>query len=189
MSQRVDLRSSNKHVALQNVSIYYKWKNIRKQYKNTKFKITALNWTDRFESPDVSYSISYIQDYIEYIIKKHEALTSISPIHVQINRINKRLVFIRKDGYKLELQTPGFIKLFGSTKKLIERAKNGKVTIPEVAEAALFQFNLADNQYQQNSEVLYTFTPSKFYAYLLNIGPSNLVFLKTYNTETFTKLS
>ena len=98
-------------------------------------------------------------------------------------------MFIRKDGYKLELQTPGTIKLFGSTKKLIERAKNGKVPIPEVAEAALFQCHLADNQYQQNSEVLYTFTPSKFYAYLLNIGPSNLVFLKTYNTESFTKLS
>ena len=75
-------------------------------------------------------------------------------------------------------------------KKIIERAKNGeKVPIPEVAEVALFQWTLAVNQYQQNSEALYTFTPSKSYAYLLNIGPSNLVFLKTYNTESFTKLS
>ena len=162
------------------------------EYRKTvqEFKITALNWNDVFESPDVSYSIWYIQDYIEHIIKKHESLTTISPIHVQINRINNRLVFIRKDGYKLELQTPGTIKLFGSTKKLIERAKNvEKVPIPEVAEVALFQWNLAVNQYQQNSEALYTFTPSKSYAYLLNIGPSNLVFLKTYNTESFTKLS
>ena len=47
----------------------------------------------------------------------------------------------------------------------------------------LVQGNLVDNQYQQKSEVLYTFTPNKSYAYLLDIEPSNLVFLKTYNTE------
>ena len=52
----------------------------------------------------------------------------------------------------------------------------------EVVEVLLVQRNLADNQYQQKSEVLYTFTPNKFYAYLLNVEPSNLVFLKTYNT-------
>ena len=52
----------------------------------------------------------------------------------------------------------------------------------EVVEVVLVQRNLADNQYQQKSEVLYTFTPNKFYAYLLNVEPSNLVFLKTYNT-------
>ena len=40
-SQRLDLRSSNKHVAHQNLSIYYAWKNIRKQYKNNKRKIIA----------------------------------------------------------------------------------------------------------------------------------------------------
>ena len=52
----------------------------------------------------------------------------------------------------------------------------------EVVEIVLVQRNLADNQYQQKSEVLYTFTPNKFYAYSLNVEPSNLVFLKTYNT-------
>ena len=43
----------------------------------------------------------------------------------------------------------------------------------------LVQYNLVDNQYQQKSEVLYISTPNKFYAYLLNVEPSNLVFLKT----------
>ena len=54
---------------------------------------------------DCSYSVPDIQDYIECIIKKHEALTTTSPIHVYINRINNRLVFKIKNGYKLELQT------------------------------------------------------------------------------------
>ena len=65
--------------------------------------------------------MSDIPDYIEYINKKHETLTKIPLIHVYINIINNRLVFKIKDGYKLELQTPETMKLFGSTKKLIEK--------------------------------------------------------------------
>ena len=75
------------------------------------------------------------------------------------------------------------MKLFGGTKKLIDKTKNGeKVPSYEVAEVVLVQCNLVDNQYQYKSEVLYTFTPNKSYAYVLNVEPSNLVFLKTYNT-------
>ena len=93
-------------------------------------------------------------------------------------------MFRIKDGYKLELQTPETKKLFGSTKKLIDKTKNGEnVPSLEVVEAVLVHCNLVDSQYQQNSEVLYTFTPNKSYAYLLNVETSNLVFLETYNTE------
>ena len=69
LSQRLDLRGSNKHVALPKLSIYYTWKNIRKQYKNNKLKVIAPTWNDQFELPDGSYPVSDIQDYIEYIIK------------------------------------------------------------------------------------------------------------------------
>ena len=76
------------------------------------------------------------------------------------------------------------MKLFGSTKKLKDKTKNGEnVPSLELVEVYLVQCNLADNQYQQKSEVLYTFTPNKFYVYLLNVELSNLVFLKTYNTD------
>ena len=104
MSQRLDLRSSEKHVTLQNLSIYYTWKNIRKQHKNDKIKIIAATWDDEFELPDGTYSVSDIQDYIDYIIKKHETLTIIPPIYVYINIINNRLVFKIKHGYELELK-------------------------------------------------------------------------------------
>ena len=49
----------------------------------------------------------------------------------------------------------------------------------ESFEVALVQCNLVDNQYQRKSKILYTFTPNKSHAYLLNVEPSNLVFLKT----------
>ena len=179
LSQRLDLTSSNKYV--QNFFIYHTWKNIRKQYKNNELKIIAPIWNDEFELRDGSYSVSDIQDCIEFIIKKHEILTSIPPINVYINRINNKLVFKIKDGYKLELQTPETMKLIDSTKKLIDKTKNWK-NVPSlgVVEVVLFQCNLVYNQ--QNSEVLYTFTPNKSYSYLLNVEPSNLLFLKTYNT-------
>ena len=67
--QRIDLKSSKKHVALQNLSIYYTQKNIRKQYKINKLKIITPTWNDEFELPDGSYSVLEIQNYIGNIIK------------------------------------------------------------------------------------------------------------------------
>ena len=56
LSQRLDLRNSNKLVALQNLFIYYPWKNISKKHENNNFKITALTWNDKFQLSDSSYS-------------------------------------------------------------------------------------------------------------------------------------
>ena len=89
-----------------------------------------------------------------------------------------------KDGFKLQLQTPETIKLFDSTKKIINKTKiKENEPILEVAEEVFVPCNSVDNQYQQTSEVLYTFTPNKSYADLLHLEPSNLVLLKTYKTE------
>ena len=80
--------------------------------------------------------------------QKHEKLTTVPPIHVYSNRIFNRLVLKTKDGYKLELRTPEGIGLFGSTKKLIDKTKNGeKIPSLEVAEVVLVQCNLADDPY------------------------------------------
>ena len=126
--------------------------------------------------------MSYTKDYIDYIIKKNETLRTISPNNVYINRINNRLVFKIKDRYKLELQMRETVGLFGSTKELIDKIKNEEKV--QSLEVVFVQCNLVDNQYQQKFEVLYTFSPYKSYAYLLNVVASNLVFLKTYNTES-----
>ena len=71
-----------------------------------------------------------------------------SPIYICINKINNRVEFKIKDGYKLELQTPETMKLFGSTKKLINKTKNVEnIPNPKVFEVALAQRNLVDYQY------------------------------------------
>ena len=82
-----------------------------------------------------------------------------------------------KVGCKPEMSE--IVKLFGRTKKLIDKTRSGEnVPSLEVVEVVLVQCNLVDNQYQQKSEVLYTFRPNKSHASLLNVEPSNLVFLK-----------
>ena len=89
-------------------------------------------------------------------------------------------MFKIKDGYKLESQAAETINLFVSTIKLTDKTKNEE-NVPrfEVVEVVLVQCNLADNHYQQTSEILYNFTPNKSYAFLLNVEQSKSVFLKT----------
>ena len=177
--QRSDLTGSYECIVLQNLYIYYSWKNKRQHGKSNQLKITAPTWNDVSELPGSPYLVSDVQYYIENIIKKHEEISANPLIHIYMNRITNRLVFKIKYGYKPELQT-----LFGSTKKITDKTKNGEnVPSLEVIEVILVQCNLGDNQYQQKLEVLYSFTPNKSYDYLLNVEPSNLLFLKTYNTE------
>ena len=70
LTDKLKLKNLNKNRALANLSIYHTWKNIKSEYKNSKFKISAPTWNDSFDLPDGSYSISHIQDYFEFIIKK-----------------------------------------------------------------------------------------------------------------------
>ena len=120
LTDKLNLKNPNKNMALANLSIYYTWKNIKSEYKNNKFKISAPTWNDTFDLPDGSYSISDIQDYFEFIIKKHETLTENPPIQIYPNKIKNRIVFKIKTGYKLELLTPETMRLLGSTKKDVD---------------------------------------------------------------------
>ena len=89
---------NNKNIGLVNLSIYYTWKNIKSVYNNNKFKIYPFTWNDEF---DGSYLISDIQDYFEFIIKKHETLAKNPPIQIYPNKIENRIIFKVKTGYKL----------------------------------------------------------------------------------------
>ena len=67
-------KNPNRNIALANLSIYYTLKNIKSEYKNNKFKISAPTWNDEFNLPDGSYSVFDIQDYFQYIIKNMKLL-------------------------------------------------------------------------------------------------------------------
>ena len=70
LTSKLDLRLGEKVIALSNLSIYYTWKNIKSSYNN-KFKILVPTWNEEFKLPDGYHSVSDIQDYFEYIMKKH----------------------------------------------------------------------------------------------------------------------
>ena len=134
--------------------------------------------------PDGLYNISEIQDYIEYIIKKHETIGENAPVLIYANTINNRIGFKIKSGYKLELLSKEIMKLLGSTKDIIDTGKNGEhVPRLEYIEVVLVHSNLVNNAYQQHSRVLFTFVTTKQYGQLISISPHSLVFLKTMNTD------
>ena len=179
-----DLKNPNKNMALGNLIIHYTWKNVKSTYNNNKFKISAPTWNEIFELPDRLYNISEIQDYIEYIIKKHETIGENTEILIYANTINNRIVFKIKSRYKLEVLSKETMKLLGSTKDTTDADKNSE-NVPrlENVEVVLVHCSLVNNSYQQASRVLFTFVPTKQYGQLISISPHSLVFLKMMNTE------
>ena len=153
-TDKLNLKNPNKNMALANLSIYYTWKNIKSQYSNNKFKISASTWNDEFNLPDGSYSVSDIQDYFEYIIKKHETIAG---------------------------NPPETMQLLGSSKKVIDKNKDdGIVPRLETVEVVLVHCNLVNNNYQQASKV---FVTNKQFGQLITIIPQSLTMLKTTNAE------
>ena len=128
LADKLNLKNPNKNMALANLSIYYTCKNIKSEYSNNKFKISAPTWNDTFDLPNGSYSISDIQDYFEFIIKKQETLTENPPVQIYLNKIKNRVVFKIKAGCKLELLTPETMKLLESTKKMLIKIKTVNCT-------------------------------------------------------------
>ena len=145
--------SNNKNIVLVNLSIYYIWENIKSAYNNNKF--------DESDLPDGSYSISDIQDYVEFIIKKHETLAENPPIQIYPNKIKNRIVFKIKTWYKLELLSPETMKLLKSTIKDVDKDKDGDVKKLQSVEVVLVHCNLVNNSYQPASKVLLIFVPNK----------------------------
>ena len=174
LTDKLDLRLDRKVIALSNLSIYYTWSNIKSSYNNNKSKISAPTCNEEFILlPDRSYSISDIQDYFEYILKKHRENTDTPSVQIHVNKIENRITFKIKNGYSLELLTKEIMKLLGSTENKITKDKNGK-NVPhlEITEVVLVHCNMANNDYQHDSRVLYTFVPNKSFGSLLDISPS-----------------
>ena len=88
LTDKLNLKNRDKIIALAKMSVYYTWKNIKSEYNNNKLIITAPTWDEAFDLPDGSYSINQIQDYFEFIIKKHDTITDQNfPIRIYSNNI------------------------------------------------------------------------------------------------------
>ena len=165
LTDKVNLKRSDRYVALSNLSIYY-------------------TWNEEFELPDGSYSTSDIQNYFEYILKKQGTVTDNPSIRIYVNKIENKITFNIKTGYYLQPLMPGTMKPLGSTKNRITKNENGEnVHHLEITEVILVHCNIVNNGYQQNSRVLYKFVPNKSFGQLLDILPKNFTFLKTLNSE------
>ena len=122
--------------------------------------------------------------FINVFLKKHSESVDNPSIKIYINKIENRATFKIKKGCYLELLTPQTMKLLGSTESKITKDKNGE-NVPhlEIVKLVLVHCNIFNNNYQQNSRILYTFVPNKPFGSSLEISPPSHIFLKTFNSE------
>ena len=113
------------------------------------------------------------------IFKKNNENIDNPSIRIDVNKIENRITFKIKTGYYLELLTPETMKLLVSTKTKITKDKNGE-NVPhlEITEVVLVHYNIVNNDYQQDSRVLYTYVSNKPFGSLLEISPQNHIFRK-----------
>ena len=182
-NDKLNLKNPNKNIALANLSIYYTWKNIKSEYNSNKFKIHAPTWNDEFNLPYGSHSVSYIQDYFEYIIKKHETIVDNPPVQIYVNKIKNRIIFKIKTRYKIESLTEETMQLLGSSKKVIDKNKDGEIEPRLETEVVLVHCNFVNKNYQQACKVLFAFVPNKTFGQLITITPRSPTMLKTTNAE------
>ena len=119
-----------------------------------------------------------------YILEKRGEDIDEPSVQIYVNRTENRIRFKIKNGHSLELLTLETMKLLGSTENKITKDKNSE-NVPhlEITEVILVHCNIVNNDYQQDSRVLYTFVPNKPFGSLLEISPTNHIFLKTFNSE------
>ena len=131
-------------------------------------------------------NLSYQMDHIQYqifkiilsIFLKNSESVDDPPIEIFVSKNENRITFKIKNGYFLELLTPKTMKVLGSTESKITGEKNGE-NVPHLEVVVLIHCNIVDNNYQQNSRILYTYIPNKQFGSLLEMSPPNHLFLKT----------
>ena len=181
-TDKLDLRR-NKIIALANLSIYYTWENIKSNYNNNKHgQKHGPTWSETFDLPDGSYEISDIQDYFSKMIQKHETTVKTdeeSPILIYPYGVKNRISFKIKTGYKLELLTNETQKLL-SDGPIIDKDKVSK-NVPQLeqVEYVLLHCNIVQNDYLQNSKLLYEFVPGKTFGQLISVKPPAFIQCKT----------
>ena len=120
----------------------------------------------------------------KFFKKKHGEDIDKPSVQIYVNKIENKVTFKIKNGYSLELLTPETMKLLESTKNKITKDKNGENGLHlEIAEVVLVPCHIVNNDYQQDSRVLYTFVPNKPFGSLLEIFSTNHIFLKSFNSE------
>ena len=139
-----------------------------------------------FELPDVMDHILYqiFKIILNLFFKKRKIVADNPSVRINLNEIDYRVTSKIKTGYYLELIRPETMKLLQSIKSKITKDENSR-NVPrlEITEVVLKHRNISNNDYQQDSRVLYTFVFNKSFGHLLDISPKICIFLKGFSSE------
>ena len=124
----------------------------------------------------IIFCIRYERLFLIYL-KKYETVADNPSIIIYLNKIENRITIKIKTGYYPEILTPEAMKLIGNIKNNINRDENDEnVPYLEVTEVVLVHWNIVNNDYQQDSKVLYIFLPNKSFGELVDTSPKNFIF-------------
>ena len=168
--EKLNLKRSDRYLSLSDLIIYYTWKNIKKSCKNNKYKISTPTWNEEWIKLLIIFCNRYLRLFWIYL-KEHGEKTDNLSIRIYVNKIKNKMTFKIKTGYYLKLLTPEKMKLLGSTEnKITKTGKYGEsVSYLEITEVVLVHCDDANNNYQEDSRVLYTFVPNILFGQLLDI--------------------
>ena len=124
----------------------------------------------------IIFCIRFKRLFLIYL-KKYETVADNPSIIIYLNKIENRITIKIKTGYYPEILTPEAMKLIGNIKNNINRDENDEnVPYFEVTEVVLVHWNIVNNDYQQDSRVLYTVLSNKSFGQLVDISPKNFIF-------------
>ena len=171
LTDKINLKKSDKYIDLSNLSMYFTWRNIKKSNKNSAIKITGQTRNEIFDLPDESYSVSDIQDHFEHLMKKHQILINDPPLRIYVSKIENKTTLRTKTEQYLKLLTPKTMKLIGSAISKVTQDENGE-NLPhlEIIEVVLAHCNVVNNDYSRNLRVLNIFASIKSFGQLLLVG-------------------
>ena len=179
LSLTSDLHLNNNLVSLSHCSIYYNWKNFKKEYGNTQFTIHHLPSTTIIvvDLPDGSYSVRDINNYIHHIMKLagYENADGTYDINVYANPVYNRVTISVSNVFQFSMTDP-FARMLGfdTTQTQITNAEVNGNLVPqiEVVDTVLIHCNLVDNRVTHDSSILFAFVPNDSFGNLLSITPN-----------------
>ena len=163
-------------VCLSNLTLYYTWRNIKASYNNNTFSYTRYSEVFTFQIPDGSYSIRDINNYIHFVMRNnnHENPDGSYSINVYANYIYNRVTISVGTDYQVNKSTLMTTLGFDDTQLPISNDEiHAKLVAKmERVDSVLVHCNIVQNQYQQDSSLIYSFTPNASYGSLLHVAPN-----------------
>ena len=174
------MRLDDHYICLSNLSMYYTWRNIKASYGNNKMRYhigpddgaTGKQYVD-VVLPDGSYSIRDINNYLHMqMIANKDTTKDDYPISIYSNSTLNRVSIVTRPGCKIDL-SDGMAEFLGFSDGVINNSSHGDL-VPKIerVETVMVHCNVAQNNFTQDSNLIFSFVPDTPFGTQLHKRPN-----------------